>query len=433
MRLPWISLLGLALMSCLVTSELEREETSIVTPVPLDFPAVIPVRDFNITDPGVMTKFVGSYRNVNMKGMNDMTMEAIKFNLEWMHADVTFKVPRLEVDGFYFMAGQYMLIPFHGRGHFSLDLKDVKVYVTASLNRTQDKELQVSAIVLEMTANKVRGNFPTLFGRNSGPVISDIVHLMRKQIAGLVFDHMKADLLREIEHGMKMNMNVMLRQMPHKFIHEKTQPKIDFLIDVIRKEIIKHHHDPLYLEDVKEDFDQDLKIFRFNGELDLKNRTVYGLSTIFRSGQVYAHYDLKHNSIIFDTNLGFQNLTSTNKFNVKLIDRQGPKGSSEITVSEMVAHMRIRQHLTPGSKPVLEDFAINSVKNIWVEIRGLGSPWDGVVETLINIISNSFKGALTRVMSGVLKNVMQQEIDKLDVGYFFDQDHSHVIVRDDVK
>ena len=420
MKFLFISLIVscLALLCCSI--DVSPEETSVITPVPLDFPAFIQVRDFNITDPGLLTKFKGFYKNVNLKGMNHLTMENIKFNLEWMHSDVTFKVPRLEVDGFYHMTGQYMLIPFHGRGHFSMELKDVRVFVTASLNRSLDNAFQVSAIVLEMSAAKVRGNFPNLFGRQSSPVISDIVQMMRKQISGLVFDHMKQDLVKEIEEGMITNMNSMLKQMPQKFIHEKTQAKFDFLIDVIRREIVKNHHDPLYLEDVKEDFDQDLKLFRFNGELDLKNRTVYGLSTIFRSGHVFAHYDLKRNSIIFDTNLGFENLTSTNIFNVKLVDRQGPKGSSEITVNQVIASMRIRQQLTPGSNPVLEDFRIIDVKKIWVEIRGLGSPWDAVVETLINLISNSFKASLSRIISGPVWKVLQKEIDKLHFGYFFD-------------
>ena len=409
------------LLSTISCNDLNHDESAVaITPIPLDFPAVIPVQDFNITDPGVLTKFVGFYKNVHMKGMDHMTMEGIKFNLEWMHADVTFKVPKLEVDGFYAMTGQYMLIPFHGRGHFSMEMKDVRIHVTASLNRSSENNFQISSIVQDMNALRVRGNFPALFGRQHGAVFSDIVHMMRKQISGLVFDHMRGDLLREIEPGMIVNMNKMLKTMPQTFIHEKTQAKFDFLIDVIRKEIINHHHDPLRLENVKEDFDQDLRIFRFNGELDLKNRTVYGLSTIYRQGHVYAHYDFKRNSIIFDANLGFENMTSTNTFNVKLIDRQGPKGSSEITVNEVVAHMRIRQQLSPGSKPVLETFDITGAKKIWVEIKGLGSPWDAVIETLVNLISNSFKSALTRVISVPLKNVLQNEIDKLHFGYFFD-------------
>jgi hypothetical protein len=402
--------------------ELNQDESAVViTPIPLDFPANIAVRDFNITDPGVLTKFFGYYKNVNMKGMNQMTMEGIKFNLEWMHADVVFKVPRLEIDGLYAMTGQYMLIPFQGRGHFAMELKDVKINVIASLKRGSDNTFQISSIVQDMSASKVRGNFPSLFGRQHGAVFSDIVHMMRKHISSLVYDHMKVDLLKEIETGMTDNMDKMLKTMPQQFIDEKTQAKFDFLIDVIRKEIIAQHHDPLHLDDVKEDFDQDLKIFRFNGELDLKNRTVYGLSTIFRQGHVFAHYDFKRNSIIFDSNLGFENMTSTNVFKVMLLDRPGPKGSSEITVNDVIAHMRIRQHLAPGSKPVLEDFKITGVKKIWVDIKGLGSPWDSVVETLVNVISNSFKSALTRVISGPLKKVLQSEIDKLHFGYFFDQ------------
>jgi len=395
-------------------------ETSIITPIPLDFPADFPIKDFNVTDPGVLTKFKGQYRDVSIRGLNDMTVESIKFNLEWMHADVVFQIPHVEVKGLYYMDGQYMLIPFNGRGPFDMHLRNVKVYTTASLRRTEDKAFQVSALVLEMTASKVRGNFDRLFGRQNAAVISDIVHLMTRQIGEIVFDHMKGVLAKELDERMRLNLNGMLRQMPDKFVHEQTTAKFDFLIDAIRAEIVRSHHDPLKLEDVTESVDQDLRLFRFKGQLDLQNRTLYGLSTIFRSGHVFAHYDMKRNSIILETNLGFENLTATNNFDAKLIDRQGPKGSSEITVNSVVAFMRIRQHLTSGAQPILEDFSINRIGKIWVDIKGLGSPWDGVVETIINLISNSFKYSLSRIISGPIKTVLQKEIDRLHFDYFLD-------------
>lgn len=395
-------------------------ETSVITPIPLDFPVDFRIQDFNITDPGVLTKFKGQYKDVAIRGLNDMTLESIKFNLEWMHADVIFQIPHLEVKGLYSMNGQYMLIPFNGRGPFDMHLRNVKVYTTASLRRREDKAFEVSQLVLEMTASKVRGNFDRLFGRQNAAVISDIVHMMTRQIGEIVFDHMKGVLAKELDERMRLNLNRMLKQMPDKFVHEQTTAKFDFLIDAIRKEIVKSHHDPLILENVTESVDQDLGLFRFKGQLDLRNRILYGLSTIFRSGHVFAHYDLKKNSIILETNLGFENLTATNNFDAKLIDRQGPKGSSEITVNSVVAFMRIRQHLTPGSQPILEDFSINRIGKIWVDIKGLGSPWDGVVETIINLISNSFKYSLSRIISGPIKTVLQKEIDRLHFDYFLD-------------
>lgn len=409
------------LVTCLLlTGSLVTGDQVVPEKVPVtEFPAVMRISDFNITDPGVMTKFKGEYVDVTMRGMSDLKMESVKFNLEWMHLDAVFKVPAITVNGLYSMRGQLMLIPFSGRGPFTMTLKNVAIYSTTSLNRTQDNKFQVSAQVLEVRADRVTADFDNLFGRISSAVVADIMRVMSKQLNSLVFDHMRPHLTKEIDSGLRVHINKLLESLPEKFVHERTTAKFDFLIDIIRKEIIRSHHDPLFLEDVRESFDQDLRLFRFNGELALTNRTVYGLSTLFRNGHVYAHYDMKNKAIILEANLGFENLTSTNNFNARMINQQGPKGSSDLTANSITAFLRIRQSLTHGSKAVLEDFHISKIKNVWVQIHGLGS-WDSVVETLVNLISNSFKATIARIISGPVKKVLQDEIDKLHFDYFTD-------------
>lgn len=405
---------------CLLLAGLVSSDGIVPAKLPVtEFATVMRMPDFNITDPGVMTKFKGEYVDVSMRGMADMTMDSVKFNLEWMHLDAVFRIPSLSINGLYAMSGQLMLLPFSGRGPFGMTLKNVAIYSTTSLNRTEDNKFQVSAQVLELKAGSVSANFDNLFGRMSSSVIADVMRLMSKQLNNLVFDHMKPHLVHEVDPGLRKHINRVLETLPDKFVHEKTTAKFDFLIDVIRKEIIKSHHDPLFLDDVKESFDQDLRIFRFNGELSLTNRTVYGLSTIFRTGHVFAHYDMKDKSVVLEANLGFENLTSTNNFNARMINQQGPKGSSDLSANTVTAFLRLRQKLKPGSKAELEDFHISSIKNIWVQIHGLGS-WDGVVETLVNLISNSFKSTIARIISGPVKKVLQDEIDKLHFDYFTD-------------
>lgn len=384
-----------------------------------EFPAVMRISDFNISDPGIMTKFKGEYVDMSMTGMTDLKMESAKFNLEWMHLDAVFKVPSLTVKGLYSMSGQLMLIPFSGRGPFTMKLKNVVISSTTSLNRTQDNKFQVSAQVLEFKSDRATADFDNLFGRISSAVVADILRVMSKQLNSLVFDYMRPHLTKEIDSGLRTHVNRLLDSLPDKFVHERTTAKFDFLVDIIRKEIIKSHHDPLFLDNVRESFDQDLRLFRFSGELDLTNRTVYGLSTIFRSGPVYAHYDMKNRAIVLEANLGFENLTSTNNFDAKMIKQQGPKGSSDLTANSITAFLRIRQSLVHGSKAVLEDFHVSKIKNIWVQIHGLGS-WDSVIETLVNLISNSFKSTIARIISGPVKKVLQNEIDKLHFSYFTD-------------
>lgn len=407
------------LLLCLLSGHVSADGIEPGTVPVTEFPKVMRIPDFNITDPGVMTKFKGEYVDVSMRGMADLTMESVKFNLEWMHMDAVFKVPSLSINGLYAMSGQLMLIPFSGKGPFGMTLKNVAIYSTTSLNRTEDNKFQVSAQVLEIRASGVTANFDSLFSRISSAVVADIMRLLSKQLNNLVYEHMRPHLIHEVDPGLKTHINRVLETLPDKFVHEKTTAKFDFLIDIIRKEIVRSHHDPLVLEDVKESFDQDLRLFRFNGELALTNRTVYGLSTIFRSGHVFAHYDMRNNAVVLEANLGFENLTSTNNFNAKMINQQGPKGSSDLTANKITAFLRLRQSLKPGSKAVLEEFHISSIKNIWVEIHGLGS-WDGVVETLVNLISNSFKSTIARIISGPVKKVLQDEVDKLHFDYFTD-------------
>lgn len=369
------------------------------------------INDFNVTDKGIFASFNGTFKSLKMKGLKNLKIDSMKFDLEWMHLNVVMSIPRLRLDGEYNLSGKLAFVPLRGFGDFWMKIRGLKFLSTASLNRTSNGKFQVSAIVLDLEADKIDMNFENLVGGNLG---SSITNSVLNQLNHLLFDQMKYSLIDELRSGIQSRINYQLETLPDNFIHESSSSLLDHLLDKVKSEIAKSGYDPYDLPDLMESFQQDLRIFNLHGDASLYNGTLYGLSTLVRTGHVIAHYE--KDSVILEANLGFENLTANYDWKVNLMDA-GPAGSAEINVNSVDGYLKLRQPLKRGSKPILEEFKVKKIRNVWVDVTGLGT-MDFLVEMVVNLISNVFKRSIADVISGPIQKILQKELDKVPLDYF---------------
>ena len=369
------------------------------------------IGDFNITDKGVITSFNGTFKSLKMKGLRNLKMDSMKFDLEWMHLDVVMSIPRLRLDGEYNLSGKLAFVPLRGLGDFWMKIRNLRFLATASLNRTSEGRFQVSAIVLDLDAGKIDMNFENLVGGNLG---SSITNTVLNQLNYLLFDHMKFTLIDELRTGIQKRIDYQLEQLPDNFVHESSSSLVDHLLEKVKEEIVKSGYDPLPLPDQNESFNQDLKLFDLYGSASLYNGTLFGLSSLIRTGHVIAYYE--KDSVILEANLGFENLTAKYDWSANLMGG-GPAGSAGISINSIDGFLQLRQPLKRGTKPILEEFKVKKIRNVWVNVTGLGT-MDFVVEMIVNLITNLFKNSLANVISGPVQKTLQKELDKVPLDYF---------------
>lgn len=369
------------------------------------------INDFNITDTGIFASFNGSFKDLKMRGLKNLRIDSMKFDLEWMHLNVVLSIPRLRLDGEYNLRGKLAFVPLRGFGNFWMKIRGLQFPATASLNRTSNGKFQISALVLDMEADKIDMNFENLVGGNLG---SSITNTVLNQLNHLLFDNMKYNLIDELRSGIQSRINDQLESLPDNFIHESSSSLVDHLLEKVKQEIVKSGYDPHTLPNLTESFQQDLRIFNLHGDASLYNGTLYGLATLVRTGHVIAHYE--KDSVILEANLGFENLTANYDWSVNLMDA-GPAGSAKINVNSVDGYLKLRQPLKRGSKPILEEFKVKKIRNVWVDVTGLGSI-DFLVESIVNLISNVFKKSIADVISGPIQKILQKELDKVPIDYF---------------
>ena len=271
-------------------------------------------------------------------------------------------------------------------------------------------------MVLDAEPKKVDMHFNNLkiagVGGEFGAALSN---MLVNELNHMIFNHVKDGIVEHIQSGVQSALNRMLNQLPENFVHERTASLFDELLEKLKEEIIKTGHDPLPLPDSTESFNENLGLFRLHGALNIFNGSLFGLSTLVRTGPVYAHYEKF--AVILEANIGFENITGDYDWSANLMGQGLPSGRAAVNVNGIDSYVKIRQPLKKGSRAELQSLKIKHIKNVWVNTKGLGA-FDSVLDMIVNIISNSFKTSLSRSIEGPIKKVLQDELNRIPLDYF---------------
>jgi hypothetical protein len=370
------------------------------------------ISDFSASEDGAFAKFDTSFTNMSMKGLKTLDLSSMRFNLGLMQAQTVLTIPALRLDGQYKVDGKLVLVPVNGKGNFHMDVEGLKMVANAELKRKPvTEELHVGEMTLDLTSDDIHVQFDNLMG---GRRWSKLSNSILNQIAHLVFDHIKQSLLAELQTDVQTYLDTKLPEIPTEFVHKRSASLFDDIMDKVREELVDAKLDPIDLPDQREAFSHDLGFVKATGEAKLYNGILTGLSTLVRTGDVIADYT--NHSVTLEANMGFQNLTGSYDWRLRLFGG-GPGGLATLNVNQISCFVKLRQGLRRGARPVIDEFKINGIKTIYVDITGLGT-WDFIFEFIFNLVSNAFKNVLAWQISDPIKEALQHQLDQLPSNFF---------------
>lgn len=363
-----------------------------------------PVEDFTIKKP-----VAGSFKNIELTGLRDLKIEEMKLNLGLMKMKVDMVIPLVRIEGLYALNGRIAFFPIHGGGDFWMNVSHLQIFAKTGLIKNKYGQLIVSDIELDVENDDIELHFDNLGSQRLSFVMNSILN----KLSGLIFNQIKDLVLNGSEGDIKRHINAKLKQLPDAFISGKSEFIFDDLLAKTKLAIKSSGFDPFPLPDTNKSFARSLHFLTFRGDLKLYNGTLYGISTLIRTGDLIATY--KDNYVTLEASLGFDNLTGQMNWSASIMDA-GPAGTASLAVSQISAYLKIRQHLSEGSPPELHDFKIENINYLWINVRGLGT-MDFLLEFIINLISNLFKGLLRIAISGPIKDVVQNELNQMPLTF----------------
>lgn len=109
-------------------------------------------------------------------------------------------------------------------------------------------------------------------------------------------------------------------------------------------------------------------------------------------------------------------LKAINLFFFLFILGQGPSGWSSLAIREVKAYLRMRQQLVRGAVPILEQFKVKEIDNVWIEMKGLGI-WDHLIELIVNSISNIFRINIANLITSTVTKILQQSLHNVQFSF----------------
>lgn len=353
----------------------------------------------------------GLFNNMKLHGLKNLKVKNIKFNIGLMQIDSVLQISQLRLNGFYNLHGRSMkFFRIDGNGNFQMNISMLEIYANAMINKTNNGTIQLANIHLDVFANDINVNFESLGGHK----MSSFYNTILNQLSEFLFDHVKSKLLEDIKIDIKNKLNKEIEQkISYDIINPSSAHIFDDILDKAKSAIRKAGLEPFNLPTLSEKFSHDLLLFNFNGVVEAYKGKLSGLTTLIRTGDVFVEYE--NDTVVLEANLGFENLTGTYLWKAHLMGK-GPDGSARLLLSGITSYIKIRQKLTQGSKPIVDEFQIKSIRYLWTEINGLGG-WDIVFESIFNLISNAFKTALVNAISGPVKKAVQDEINRSPISF----------------
>lgn len=370
------------------------------------------IPDFNASEPGSVSHFDAELKAMKLHGLKTLAIESMRFNLTAMGVNTKLRIPELRLEGLYDLEGKLLWVPIDGSGKFHMNVKELLFVGQADIQRRPvTEQLFVSDLMLDIRSDDIHIQFDNLFSTGR---LSKFSNAILNQLSTLIFNQVKKSLLAELQTDVQTYLNEKLKDVPTEFIHKRSESLFDDLMVKVTQEIKAKGFDPVELPSQSESFRRDLGFVTATGEAKVYNGILYGLSSLVRTGDVIAVYS--NDSVTLEANLGFENMTGSYDWKTTLFGG-GPAGMAKLNVNAVSCFVKLRQGLRRGDKPVLDEFKVNGIRSIYVDITGLGT-WDFIFEFVFNLVSNAFKSSLASSISNPIKNALQAQLDQLPVNFF---------------
>jgi len=291
-----------------------------------------------------------------------------------------------------------------------MNVTEIEITAFGSLEKNKNGIIQVSDIELEVYTDDIDLHMDNLMG---GGMMGGISNSVVNQMSGMIFDHIKHTMLDEVSVDIKNMINTQLSHLPLDFLKQESSSVFDGMLERVRQGINESGLEPMPLPSLRDQFNYNFMVFKLNGQIKTFNGYLSGLSSLVRTGDIIATYD--NNQVIFEASMGFTNLTGGYDWSTNIMGG-GPSGSASISLSGISCFLQLKQSLKRGEKPTISSFKIEKIKQLWVDVNGLGS-WDFILEIIINLISNAFKLSLANAISGPVTKAIQNELNNIPITF----------------
>uniref|UniRef100_A0A6P6YCQ6 Uncharacterized protein LOC113796393 n=1 Tax=Dermatophagoides pteronyssinus TaxID=6956 RepID=A0A6P6YCQ6_DERPT len=370
-------------------------------------PDPVRVRDIPVSkDEDWLTSYNGKFSNVMMYGIRNVEIESIRANVGKLNANIHLTISEVFLTGNYTLDGSVSFVSIEGAGAFRFNISDMEIDAFGNLERMSNGQLHIDTIDLNMKADEVNLDLENFEVFGSEVIAQTII----SALSDIIFDQVKYTVTDKISVKIRTLINQRLERIKlDQLIQHESEILFDDIVRMVSKRI-KHRIDPIPLPSFQRQIET--KILQFipiNISIDIEHGKLYGLSTFTRMGDIYVIYE--DESAIIEAQVGFQNLTGKYDWNINVLGRNGPTGSSSLAIRNVTAYLRMRQPLKRGSTPRLEEFMVQNITYVWIEMKGLGV-WDSLLELIINSISNVFRLQIANVITSTVSKVLQQSLDR---------------------
>lgn len=358
----------------------------------------------------MFTKLFGKFTDLHLHGLKGFRVDRVAMNLANMNLSADMSVPILGIVGQYYLDGTVTFFSLVGDGPFWMNMTKIKLRGHSLIRSTPEGRLSMGNINLESDVGDIALHFDNLMG---GGAWGSISNSLLNQLSELILGELKPTLLRELSSYLKHQFdNVLFRQLPAGFMDPSSANLIDSLLDKASVYMAEHGIEPLGLQEYQEVYESNLLFVTTRGEFKLYNGTLHGLSTIARQGDVLTVF--ANNSLIFEADFGFDNLTGSYSWVAELFG-SSTTGVMEIQVKSVEGFVRIKQDMKAGSKLELDTLHVKDIRHVWLDLQGLGR-WDYVMESIANLVTNGLKLQLADTIAEPVKKGIQEQLDLFNIG-----------------
>lgn len=365
-----------------------------------------PVPDFNISDAGTFSSLDGSFRQVRLSGLSAVEIRQIRLNLAHMYFTSRARFPLLRLDGQYDLRGSVTFFTVFGSGDMWMNASDV--FLSGSVFLRSDPAAghpRVESVELAARADRIQLHFENL----GGALISSVTNALLNQLGSLLFRQVERSLLADLKRGLIQELDAHLARVPGSGAPAGSGNLFDDALLQAAESLKLVGLDPLPL--ANRTYRLDRRLPATGGSLSVDGGELRGLSTLRRTGDIVLVYN--DTGIGVEAQVGFSNLTGSSRWKLGLMGFR-LEGRSSISVRAVSATLLLHQNLSAGSQPVITDLKIDRIRQVWVEVEGLGV-WDPVAEILVNLMTNWLKLSIANAVSRRVKDVIQDRLDRLSL------------------
>lgn len=252
-------------------------------------------------------------RNVKLYGLTNFRINQVKANIAVMTVESSLNLELLSTRGNYTLSALFS----SSKGPFTVNLTDVFVQANATLQVQKNGKLEAQDMSMDVSYGKLDMDFKGL-----GSFYQNVV----KAMGDFVFQSIKPYVMKEMNVNMRQNVNEQIQKLNQTFPNSISP--FDELVSEARHRIRESGFDPYQVKD----YSNPMGIF----EIRLSNTWVFGLSSVYRHGDIV--FEIRNKTIYMIVDVGTQRLKGVSNWEVTLISGIMSRAG---TVSFTVEYVRV--------------------------------------------------------------------------------------------